>query len=263
MTQGIERRRSPGAWLRRHVARVRFLIAQYRALGGWVGFDHAELFLNELPARRDFFRRAFHYLAWNGIEGDYAEFGCFGGTTFRLAWNASRLTGYQGHLWGFDSFEGLPASSEPKDEHPKWTASWLATPLEEFRRLCTAAGIPEDRYTAVPGFYHETLREGAAGPRPQRISLAYVDCDLYSSTVEVLDFLEARLRPGSVVGFDDWFCYSPTGPSGERLAALEHYAHSTWSLVPFLQYGWHGMSFLVEERAVEGRAAAGQASSPW
>ena len=32
-----------------------------------------------------------------------------------------------------------------------------------------------------------------------------VDCDLYSSSREVLDWLEAHLRPGTLVYFDDLF----------------------------------------------------------
>lgn len=231
-----------------HVFRLRYLLAQYRALGNWLNFDHSELFLNELSPRRDFFRRAFHYLAWNGIEGDYAEFGCFGGVTFRLAWNACRLSGHRAHFWAFDSFEGLPATSDPKDEHPKWKASWLSTPLEEFERLCEAEGITPEGYTTVPGYYEKTLRNEASGDRPERVGLAYVDCDLHSSTTDVLGFLETRLMPGSLIGFDDWYCFSSSGPSGECLAAREHFAGSRWSLVPFIQYGWHGMSFVVEDR---------------
>ena len=66
----------------------------------------------------------------------------------------------------------------------------------------------------------------------------------------MLAFLEDRLRPGSVVGFDDFYCYGQDAPSGERLAAAEHFAagSSRWQLVPFVQYGWHGMSFVIERR---------------
>ena len=235
--------------LYRHVFSLRHLRHLYRSVGGELELAESDLFLHELPQRKEFFRRAFQYLAFNQIEGDYAEFGCFGAMTFRVAWSASRIVDYRTHLWGFDSFDGLPATDNPKDQHPRWTANWLSTSAEDFDELCRSAGLARDDYTTVSGYYEDSLRLGAEGARPERISFAYVDCDLYSSTVDVLSFLETRLVPGSVVGFDDWFCYSPKGPSGERLAALEHFANSQWSLVPFVQYGWHGMSFLVEETA--------------
>jgi len=40
---------------------------------------------HENSARKEFFRCAFSALAFNGIEGDYTEFGCCGGVTFGLA----------------------------------------------------------------------------------------------------------------------------------------------------------------------------------
>ncbi len=234
--------------LHRHVFTLRHLVNAYRAIGGDLTFLPSDFWLYEMPQRKELFRRAFHYLAFNQIAGDYAEFGCFGAMTFRMAWGAGRVTDYPGHFWGFDSFAGLPETNEPGDRHPRWTAQWLAMSEEAFTQACIGAGIPGDRFSVVPGYYETSLRSATTTSRPERISFAYVDCDLYSSTLDVLSFLESRLVPGAVISFDDWFCYSPLGPSGERLAALEHFADSKWSLVPFVQYGWHGMSFLVEDR---------------
>jgi O-methyltransferase len=234
--------------LHRHALTIRHLMNAYRAIGGDLRALPSDIYLYEMPQRKELFRRAFQYLAFNGIEGDYAEFGCFGAMTFRMAWSAGMVTGYTGHLWGFDSFDGLPDTDDPHDRHPRWTANWLAMSAEEFTDTCVRDGVPADRFTVVPGFYADSLAPTAVGGRPERINFAYVDCDLHSSTVDVLTFLESRLVPGAVVAFDDWFCYSPTGPSGERVAALEHFSQSKWSLVPFVQYGWHGRSFLVEDR---------------
>ncbi|MGH9366849.1 MAG: hypothetical protein ACRD3M_04145 [Thermoanaerobaculia bacterium] len=39
---------------------------------------------------REFFRKAFLTLGFNGVAGDYAEFGCYTGTTFGLAWGEYR-----------------------------------------------------------------------------------------------------------------------------------------------------------------------------
>jgi hypothetical protein len=220
-------------------------------------FRPADRFGHELPDRRELFRRVFHFLAFNGIDGDYAEFGCHGAHTFRMAWHASTLVGYRTTLWAFDSFAGLPDAADPHDPHPQWVAGTMATGLDDFHRRCASAGIPPDAYRTVPGLYRDTLSDCDA-EHPSTVSFAYVDCDLHSSTREVLAFLEDRLRPSAVLAFDDYYCYGPDGPSGERLAAAEHFRESQWALVPYVQYGWGGMSFVVERRG-----AVPPGGSPW
>jgi len=157
-------------------------------------------------------------LTFNNIDGDYAEFGCHGAFTFRMAWSASRLFGHGLHLWGFDSFEGLPEQADARDDHPRWQAGSLATAEARFHELCAEAEMGPRDYSVVTGYYSTTLVAGAPGPRPE------------------------------TVAFDDYYCYAPSGPSGERLAAKEHFAASAWVLVPYIQYGWHRMSFVVERR---------------
>jgi hypothetical protein len=125
----------------------------------------------------------------------------------------------------------------------------MAMTETDFVAACTAAGIPGHEVNTVAGFYADTLAPAAEGPRPEQIAFAYVDCDLYSSAVEVLRFLETRLQHGMVIAFDDYYCFGPSTPSGERLAAGELFARqSQWRLVPYIQWGWYGMSFVVERR---------------
>ncbi len=201
-----------------------------------------QLYRRERLARQEFFYNAFKALRFNGIEGDYAEFGSWGGMTFTLAYGESRRHGHTAKLWAFDSFQGLPSPRGAEDEHPEWRAGKMATNLEEFHAICVANGIPRDSYTVVPGFYEDTLPQRSPAEGPTDIALAYVDCDLYSSSKTVLEFLRPRLKHGMIVAFDDYFCWSPTQPSGERKALLELVAEDdTWDWVPYVQYGWHGL----------------------
>lgn len=57
--------------------------------------------------KQQFFYNAFRALAFNRIDGDYAEFGCWSGSSFWLAHLESRRHGHNAHLWAFDSFQGL------------------------------------------------------------------------------------------------------------------------------------------------------------
>lgn len=227
----------------RHRDRLRWLLSFLR-------HDHM---YHEVEHRREFMRRAFTAQKFNGITGDYVEFGCWGGTTFALAYRESRRRALSCTLWAFDSFQGLPPQALPADDHPRWQAGALSTSLGEFRAICRRNGIPDDDYRVVAGYYEETIGSAAsyAGELPSDIAVAYVDCDLYSSTTTVLGFLAPRLKHGMIVAFDDYFCYSSTALAGER-KALADFAHShpRFHFSPYAQFGWHGMSFVVEDRAL-------------
>lgn len=206
--------------------------------------------LHEINDRAEFLRRAFIALQYNGISGDYAEFGCCSAKTFTLAYRTLTTYPYplgSVHLWAFDSFQGLPEHSDPKDEHPKWNPGTMAISLDQFHEACRRGGLPRKVYTVVPGFYENTLRPDAAGPLPNDLRLVYIDCDMYSSTKQVLEFLQPRLKHGMILAFDDYYCYTSTKPSGERLALEEFVSRNQrWQLVPYVQFGWHGLSFIVE-----------------
>ena len=228
-------------WILRHSNAI------YAALVPDLKTRKGDLWWDEELERKRFMRRAFKTLTYNGIDGDYLEFGSHQATTFRMAWSASRAVGHDAHLWAFDSFAGLPESSASEDLHPEWVPGTMATSEEEFHRLCAGAGMSRRHYTTVPGYFSDTLAASPGAKLPSTIALAYVDCDLYSSTLDVMHFLVPRLRHGMVLAFDDYFCYSATDISGERRAVTEVFALlSEWRLEPFLQFGWHGMSFVVE-----------------
>lgn len=80
--------------------------------------------------------------------------------------------------------------------------------VEDFHAVLATRGVPREAYTTVEGYFAESLPPlGSDGP-PRDIALAYVDCDLYSSTVSVLGFLEPRLKHGMILAFDDYNCWT-------------------------------------------------------
>ena len=209
---------------------------------------HRDHRYHEKAHRQELMRRVFAALSFNRIEGAYVEFGCNGALTFSLAYHASRERGYECPMWAFDSFEGLPEPACPEDHHPAWVAGTMSSSLEAFHSACRKLGVRRDAYRTVEGFYDETLT-GDVGDLPSKIAFAYIDCDLYSSTRTVLDFLADRMQHGMIVACDDYFCFSQDNLSGERRAVLEFLRDSPYHFAPFCQYGWHGMSFIVEDKA--------------
>ena len=208
------------------------------------GMHPAEL---EMHDRFDFMTKAFSAISVNGIEGDYLEFGVAHGKTIWAAWRASRAVGLSPHLWAFDSFQGLPDPTSDTDlHHPSWHKGRYAVGQERFTANLTSMGVTENDFTAIPGFFSESLMRERRGGLPSKVAMAYVDCDMYSSTVEVLDYLREIVQTGTIVAFDDWFCWSPSGRSGEQVALEELIAaHPELQFNAYVPIGWHGMSFFV------------------
>jgi O-methyltransferase len=205
----------------------------------------------EWEGRYRFYTSAFRMLQFNKIKGDYAEFGCHGAATFGIAYYSSLAFPFQRHLWAFDSFAGLPPAQNDEDRHPMWRAGSMATDVDTFLHICELRAIPRDAYTIVPGYYSESLATPPKGiTHPGQVALAYVDCDMYSSTMDVLHFLMPRLAHGSILAFDDYYCMSDSHPAGERRAFNEIFSgHARWNVIPFMQFPPMGMSFVLEDRA--------------
>jgi O-methyltransferase len=231
--------------------RLRHLRYQLQlALFDYPRFRH---FRAEALPRHEFFRRAFVVLSECGIGGDYVEFGCAAGATFRLAHRYARRADHPACLWAFDSFQGLPASNDPRDTHPMWRMGNFSASLEHFLENCRMWGIKRDEFEIVQGFYSDTLSPRSMNYErlPHNIAIAYIDCDMYSSTKLVLDFLAPRLKHGMILAFDDYFYYSSTAIAGERLAFLEfRQSLPHFNFLPFIQYGGSAWSFIVEDRSL-------------
>ena len=216
------------------------------ALDSSYRFEQDNYFFEKLY-REEFFHHCMRFLSFNHIEGDYLEFGVWGGITFAYAYKHSRKHGLNMHLYGFDSFKGLP-KLEGADIHPQWAEGSMATSIEDFVDTIESSGIRKSEYTIVPGFYNESLttrRLEKLGLK--KAALVYVDCDLYKSTVPVLRFVLPLLQTGTVIAFDDWYSFNRDPDRGGQLALREFLQHnSEIEIVDYMNIGWHGKSFIFK-----------------
>lgn len=95
-------------------------------------------------------------------------------------------------LYGFDSFEGLPADWPGRHEGRGHYSTGGALPP-----------VPSS-VTLHKGWFDATLPPFLA-THPGPVALLHVDCDLYDSTRTVLSELADRLVPGTVILFDEFF----------------------------------------------------------
>lgn len=154
------------------------------------------------------------------INGYYFEFGCHKARTMRLAWDTFHSL-YDWTFVAFDSFEGLP-EMDPADSMPIWKKGDLKTCEADFVNLVTQHGMPRERLKIVKGFYADSLTPALRDELlPQKAAVVYIDCDLYSSTVTALDFSRDFFQTGTILVFDDWFCFYGDPTKGERRAFAE------------------------------------------
>jgi O-methyltransferase len=191
------------------------------------------------------------YLVGAQLPGDYFEFGVSRGVTFSYAMRIMQELFPQMSFIALDSFEGLPAPSG-QDAVQGYTSGFqageFACSREDFLANVAAAGGDVSRIKTVPGWFDRSLVKGApdiAGLG--KLAAAWIDCDLYESTVPVLDFLTDRLSVGSVLLFDDWRCFRNLPDRGEQRACREWLERNPQiALREFVDFGFHGVSFTVE-----------------
>lgn len=154
------------------------------------------------------------------IPGYYFEFGCNEAFTFRKAWDSFHHL-CDLHYVGFDSFEGLPEIAEI-DKQQIWAKGKLAFAEDRFIRRVVSHGIPREKITTVKGFYDLSLTEELKAKfLPTKAAVIYIDCDLYASTVPVLHWIKDFLQVGTIIVFDDWYCFCGDPERGEQRAWRE------------------------------------------
>lgn len=108
------------------------------------------------------------------------------------------------HVTGLDSFGGFPALSDRDREEAPENAVWLRKQIfSDTTRREVEAFLGAERandYSLVEGFFSETL---PTLPE-RRYVFVLVDCDLYSSHMDCMNYFYDRLLPGGVMFFDDY-----------------------------------------------------------
>jgi O-methyltransferase len=227
----------------------RFVAAAFNAL---VGSSTARYsFLrgirrNIWSPREEMLETAMKYAAASKLEGDYFEFGVFGGKTLGAAYHISRT--YLPHIQfvAFDSFQGLPAE-EGAGGFEQFKVGEFSASEAEFRRNLARRGVDMSRVDIVPGWYQDTLTEATRAKLPsKKAAIVNVDCDLYESAALVLDFITPYLEDGSLILFDDWFTYRGRPDRGEQKAFSEWcQKHPSLRASQYQTYNWSGNSFIV------------------
>lgn len=192
------------------------------------------------------------YLASTSMEGDYLEFGVYEGWSLIAAYKFAELNGLDRMRFiAFDSFQGLPEpSGVDLTDYPQYQTGDYASDQKSFERNLRRHGVPFERVTIVPGWFEDTLNKDVKKQLElEKAAVAWIDCDLYMSTVSALDFLTDLVQPGTIVIFDDWMAFRGDAELGEQKAFREWLARNPHlEPVEFGKMGWHGMAFVLQTR---------------
>lgn len=202
------------------------------------------------------------------VEGDYLEFGVYQGGSIINAYSSIRDVHRQrpvdgnhsyeyqkqvAELWNkmrffaFDSFRGLPKPKEADCHSSDFVEGQFACDLPAVHGNLSAAGVDIRKVVVVPGWFEETCVASTIKKHNMKAaSIIHVDCDLYESAKVVLKFVEPLLVNGTVLIFDDWFCFRGSPELGEQRAFHEWTSTlRDWRLAEYQKEGPWRMSFIA------------------
>ena len=191
-----------------------------------------------------------NYLRIAGNNGEllpqtFFEFGCHSGRTFSNAVNSSDyLKMDKMEFFAFDSFEGLP-STDPKID-AIFKAGSFNTSYKNFKKIIKRETYLDlNEKNVIQGFYNKSLTSELREELP-KIGVLHIDVDLYSSACQVLNFIKPLLCQGSVILFDDWYCFPVGMYKGEAKAFNEFLqANRNIKVQEWKNYSTFGKSFFV------------------
>lgn len=150
--------------------------------------------------------------------GDVIECGIFQGVTSILMAKLMDIRQSDKKLFLFDSFQGLPEPDRQVDANPRFEKGAWAARREEVEARLAQYNVLQ-RCTIYEGWFSETLPDLSDD---QQFCFAFIDADLYSSTVDCLKHIWPRLSRNCVAIFDD--CHHPSG--GVRKACDEWFSET-------------------------------------
>jgi O-methyltransferase len=179
-------------------------------------------------SKTNMFRMVREFARYSGIEqAFYMEFGIMNGETAVSAYR--QLRGIVTDIYGFDTFTGHPphqaADKKHSDYVPYFFEGNYKAVSRDFCQEFISAGtlLPKDCIHLYEGKFSQTL---PAFDKTELTKKGFplcilVDCDIYSSAVDVFSFITDIAKSGTWLLVDDYWCYRGDPRLGVRRALEE------------------------------------------
>jgi len=149
-------------------------------------------------------RDALEVVLTEGVPGDFMETGVWRGGASIYAKGVLEAHGDSSRkVILADSFCGLPKpdpqySADQGDAH--WEVDFLRVSKDTVARNFDAYDLLDERVIFIEGFFEDTLHKADIG----ELAVLRLDGDMYSSTIQALDALYAKVVDGGFILVDDY-----------------------------------------------------------
>ena len=205
-------------------------------------------------SRNRAFAKAFNFVYFNKVDGDYLEFGVARGSTMKMALSNAKVRRMtEMNFYGVDTFEGFPETVGPETGFRTYRniVGSRAFSINTLERKLGFKGIDKLKFLKL------NMETGDLASLNGSLDLAnlaiiHLDMDYYLPTYNALMEVRNGLKVGSVLMFDNFFFFSGNDLMGER-RALSHFQQSNTnlSISEYFSYGWHGKAFIVSHIEIE------------
>jgi O-methyltransferase len=155
-------------------------------------------------------------------------------------------------VYGFDTFMGIPEleksdlgeiSIMPSFKQGNFQSSTYET-VRQF--ILGASDIDSKRLHLLQGDFREGLKKFELSLQSVFPLVFHVDCDIYSSSLAALEFVEKYAHDGSWLLLDDYWCFRGNPKMGQRRAFEEIFNSSTRIIAsPYENYRGLGRAFIL------------------
>ena len=115
------------------------------------------------------------------------------------------------HVYGFDSFSGLPKSNHAADKHVSFVKGEYLCKREILEANIKKTGFPLENVHLIERYFEDTLTQELLQKLLKEEmfpSIVIMDCDYYTSTQVATDWLYPLMQSGSIFWFDDIWSFN-------------------------------------------------------
>ena len=116
-------------------------------------------------------------------------------------------------FFGLDSFEGFPDNDHPFFQDINFKSDYKKAKKIEDK-------FP-DKAFVLKGYFKDTLKNSEKINTITKLKFAHIDCDLYISAIEPVEFIKEKLVSGAYLMIDDFTNIDPSGKSIRELFKQE------------------------------------------